>query len=345
MIPVAVWGAYNARMNRAVRLPIFILAAVLILLAADTAAWWILTSRLLTEVAAWQQGHTEEGYRVTAGPAARTGWPFRATLRLPDVGVATGTPGSATLAAWHSDEVRLVYAPWRPKQVVVALDGAQTLQFGTAPAFTVPIEAMDLVVPLDQSGQAAGLAASARRIRLPLRTGEAHVDGIAVVLGAADIRLSVSGLTLPSPGLPLGVTIGTLDLHARSTTPLPPQRDLAAAAAAWRDAGGQCAVDDFALSWGSLEVHGTGLFGLDGALQPIGNATVRTTGFGQAIDALVHAGIMPRNSATVATTLLGLMARPNAQGVPEAALPFTLANGLLSTGAIPLVKLPTLVLP
>ena len=332
-------------MSRSYRLPIIAGTIVVALLAADMAAWWLLTSRLMAEAAAWQQARADRGYRVTAGPPVRAGWPLRAVIRLPQVGIATGDPGSAALVAWRSDEARLVYTPWQPTQVTIVLDGPQILQLGLAPAVTVAVETLDLIVPLDPTGQAAGFSATARRLRLPLPAGQASVDAAALSVGPADLRLSLSALTLPSPDLPLGVTIGVLDLHARSTVPLPDQRDPAEAAAAWRDAGGQCVVDDLVLGWGPLDIHGSGTFGLDRALQPAGNATVRMTGFGQAIDALARSGLMPRNTATVVSTLLGLMSRPGPQGVAEAELPFTLANGLLSTGAIPLTKLPRLALP
>ncbi len=332
-------------MSRALRLSAVIAAAILVALVLDTTAWWLLTSRLITGAAAWQQARAAEGYRVSAGVPRRAGWPLRAIVALPDMVVAAGTPGSTDAVAWQTDAVQLVYVPWRPKEVTVGLDGAQNLQLGMSQPITVQVETLDLVVPLDPSGQASGFAATARQLQLPLPSGRLSLDTVSVVLGPADVRLSLSALTLPSPGLPLGVTIGSLDLHARSTVPLPAQRDPADAAAAWRDSGGHLVVDEFASVWGPLDVRGTGDFSLDRSLQPVGRGTLRITGYAQAIDALTRSGILPRNTARVAGTLLGLMSHPTDSGAPEAELPFGLAGGVLSAGAVPLLKLPRLALP
>ena len=99
------------------------------------------------------------------------------------------------------------------------------------------------------------------------------------------------------------------------------------------------------LGWGPLDVRGSGSFGLDRALQPTGRGSLRITGFKQAIDALIRAGIVTANNGRVASTLLSLVSRPGSDGVPEAELPFSLQDGLLVSGAIPLLKLPPLALP
>ena len=69
------------------------------------------------------------------------------------------------------------------------------------------------------------------------------------------------------------------------------------------------------------------------------------TGFAEVTDALARSGAISRNDARVATTLLGLMARPGAGNVAEADLPFTLKDRTLSVGAIPVLKLRTLAVP
>ncbi len=323
------------------------IAATIILLplALDTGAWWLLTTRLQTEAAAWQQARIDAGYAVTAGAPSRAGWPFHAELTLPDVGIATGTPNTANAVAWHTGEVRLVYAPWRPSEVTVVLGGVQTLQLGAAAPVMLQVQNLELVAPLDQSSQAGGFVATARHLQLPLPAGQFGADRVWLQLGPADIHVALSALTLPDPGSPLGVTVNSLDLQARSTIPLPDQRDPAAAAAAWRNAGGQLVIGAAALEWGPLTVHGTATFTLDRALQPAGNGTLHVTGYAQALDALAHSGLITRNNARVAGTLLGLMSHTATDGVAQADLPFTLQDGLLMTGAIPLAKIPSLSLP
>ena len=298
-----------------------------------------------SEVAAWQREQTAAGYTVTAGPPVRSGWPLRAMLIIPGVAVATGAPESAGRVAWQGGEARLVYVPWHPTQVNVVLDGAQTVQFGSAPPLAISVESLDVVVPLDQSGQADGIVATARHAAFPLPGGPLGIDALWIRLGASDVHLSLSAVAIPGRPLPLGPTIGSIDLHAHSTVPLPTLRDPAAAAAAWRDSGGQMVVGDIAVGWGPLDVRGSATLGLDSALQPTGNGSVRVTGFTEAIEALARAGTISRNDGRVASTLLGLMSHTGSDGVAQADLPFSLRNGLLSAGAIPLAKLPPLALP
>ena len=104
-------------------------------------------------------------------------------------------------------------------------------------------------------------------------------------------------------------------------------------------------VSAAALQWGPLDVRGTASFALDQSLQPVGNGTVHITGYAKAVDALARAGIITRNNAKVAATLLGLMSHQGSDGVPQADLPFTVHDGLVMAGAIPLLKLPALALP
>lgn len=332
-------------MSRLPRLGLVAAIAIAALLVIDTAGWWWVTSRMQSEAVAWRQARVADGYEVTAGPPARAGWPLRAELTIPAVEISTGTPGSPDKISWQAGQARLVYAPWHPTQVTVVLDGAQTVQFGSAPALALGVQSLDILVPLDEAGQAGGVVVVARELQCPLPNGMAGIDWLRVELSATDMHLAVSALTLPGKALPFGLTIGSIDLHARSTVPLSPLRDPEAAAAAWRDSGGQLVISDFAVGWGPLDVHGTAMLGLDRALQPTGNGTIRVTGYAQAIEALVRAGLITRNDARVAGTLLGLLSHTGTDGVPQADLPLSLSNGLLSAGAIPLMKLPPLALP
>ena len=332
-------------MSRPRRLAVIAALVILGLLVVDTAGWWLVTARMESEFAAWQRDQTAAGYAVTAGTPVRSGWPLRAILAIPAMGVAIGTPGSVDRIAWRGGEARLIYAPWRPTEVNVILDDTQSVQFGSTLPIAIGIQSLDVVVPLNQSGQADGIVATARHVGVPLPGGTLGIDALWIQLGASDVHLSLSAVTLPGRALPLGPTIGSIDLHASSTVKLPALREPAAAATAWRDAGGQLVIGDIAVGWGPLDVRGSATLGLDSALQPTGNGAVRVTGFTETIEALARAGVISRNDARVASTLLGLMSHAGSDGVAQADLPLNLRNGLLSAGAIPLMKLPPLALP
>ena len=153
-------------------------------------------------------------------------------------------------------------------------------------------------------------------------------------------RLAIPGTTLPFDG-----AIDSLSARLHVTMPILLLPDPAQTATAWMHAGGRLIVDQATLHWGSLDARGTGSGGLDATLQPFATGTLHLTGYAEAIDALARAGTITGNDARVATTLLGLLARPVADGPLAVDMPLTLQGGKLSMGMVPLLRLPTLVWP
>ncbi len=315
---------------------------ILLLLAADTAAWWWLTGRLLDETASWQAQRNAEGYNVTLGPATRGGWPFLAAATMPDVTAATYPAGSAS---WHADGVRLEYTPLDPHIVSVFLLGTQTVQAQGEPPVTLSAHRIDLRVPLDPAGEAAGLRLDARDVSLPMGASALVVQSLSARLDGVAADIVAAGVTLPGPALPFGGALDRFELQARSSIPLPPLRDPAQAAATWQQAGGRLEVSHAVLRWGPLDGTAFGTITLTPALQPAGTATLQLAGYADAADALVRAGAVNRNQARVVTAVLGLMARRNAAGVSEAEVPLTLADSVLRLGAMPLARVPPIAWP
>jgi hypothetical protein len=331
------------RGSRISLIAISVLAALF--LVASSVAWWLLTSRLMAQATAWQTARLAEGYTVTSGPARRAGWPLRAEIVLPALTIATGTPGQADALAWRTDQMRLVSVPWRPGAVAIMLDGNQTVQVGAAAPVGLVADMLDIVAALPGTADAGTLTVTGRHLRLPLANGEVRVATIWLRYRDSDAQLSLTGLALPSLVLPFGGVIAGLELHARSTTPVPAFRDPKAALAAWRNTGGRLKLDDLSLRWGKLDIGGHATLGLDLAMQPEGAGLVRLTGFAEAIEGLARSGAITRNDARVATTLLGLLSENGADGVPHADLPLTLHDRVLSTGTLPLLRLRPISLP
>ncbi|MEJ1975722.1 MAG: DUF2125 domain-containing protein [Acetobacteraceae bacterium] len=96
---------------------------------------------------------------------------------------------------------------------------------------------------------------------------------------------------------------------------------------------------------GPLDAEGSATLALDPASQPRGNATLRLTGFAETIDALTRAGVLARNDARVAGTVLGLMSSTPGGSTAEVSVPLTLDSGRLLMGAIPLARIPPIVWP
>ena len=318
---------------------------VFIALTADTALWWFTTSRLATQAQSWRQARIAEGYAVASGAPARGGWPLRAELTVPDLVLATGKPGASGTATWRAEAVRLVLSPWQPSLLTVLVQGEQSVQLGSAPAVKLDAAVLSLAVPLDDAGQQAGVTLTGRKLGWNTQAGTAGVDELWLRLLPLHAQLAITGVSLPGRAMPFGGTADTLSLQADATAPLPPGTDIAAAAAAWRDAGGRVVVSHMALRWGPLDVTGQVTLGLDAALQPDGAGTLHLAGYQQAIEALVRSGAITRNDARVAGTLLSLVSTSASDGAPEADVPIELHRGTVSVGAFPLLRIPALAFP
>ncbi len=318
---------------------------VTLLVAADTLAWWMLTGRIMEGAEQWRRDRLAEGYVVTSGPAARAGWPLRAEVVIPDVVLATDLPGQPDAGVWRMGAVGLAYAPWRPSEVTVELEGDQSIQAGQTQPFRVSANELSIVVPLTEAGQAQGVVVAGRGLKGDLDAGPVEIGSLWLRLQQSSAQVAVAQLSLPIKQLPFGGTIGSIELQAHTSAPLPPLRDVAAAATAWRDGGGQLDLSDVALRWGPLDIAGRATMKLDRDLQPDGAGQLRVVGYTEIVDALARSGAITKGDARVAGTLLALVSRPGENGVQEADLPVSLHGRILSVGALPLLKLPPLALP
>lgn len=310
------------------------LCAILILVLADTAIWWVVTGRMAGAALAWERARQAEGYTVMARPPARQGWPLRAGLLIPAVTLATDTPGQPDAAVWQAGDVRLVLSPADPGVMSVLLEGPETVQLGAAPPVPISAALLDVAIPLDGSG--ARLAAHS------LMLGGASVRTLTVQVAGLAVDVTAEGIVLGST--PLGL-VDQAHLTASTSAPLPPLRDPASAARAWRDAGGVLTISQVAATAGTLDVSGSATMQLDQALQPSGSGTMRIAGFKEASDTLAKAGVLTRSQAQVAVTLLTLLARPGPGGALVAELPLRLDGGVFSAANMPLARLPALAVP
>ncbi|MDE2574826.1 MAG: DUF2125 domain-containing protein [Rhodospirillales bacterium] len=321
-------------------LPVAIALGALVL--ADTLAWGLAERRIDRLYAQWQAAQTAQGWRVAASPPSRGGWPFAAGLDLRAVSLA-----DASGLGWQADRVRLRVSLLHPLTLGIAAGGAQALLLGPAGRLPFTAARLALSVPFfpDARTPQAALVAEGVRADLPggalvlgrLRAALAAPPALAVVASAANVTLP------PAPGgtWPLGARIATVSLDAGLTGAVPPGKDPAAQARAWRAAGGRLAVRRLALTWGRLDLTAQATLGLDAALQPEGSGEVVLADPAALLDALAagHA-ITPQAEAT-ARVVVGLLAPPPKPGVtPDLHLPLTLKDHLLTVGGVPVARLP-----
>ena len=333
------------------------------LVAAHALLWRWTGDRIEAGFEAWARIRRATGWQVQHGPPQRGGWPFAATLRLPDFRLAGGAATVPGGMDWQAESLVLRVVPPRLDRLVVEARGRQRLRLA---ATEIPFAAdrLEAVLPLeaDVLPREADLRTERLRLRagasggaLEVQRGEAHLETSSTAIEgepAVLLTLALEGITLPPPA---SGSAGPLPRRAESlsgelvlTGPVPAgRRDLVARAEAWREAGGTLELRRAALRWGPVGAEAQATLTLDEALQPMGAGTVRISGIGPAIEALEAGGALTPRGAATARAVLGLLARTPPEGGPSRIeLPLSLEDRALPLGGrLQLLPLPLLVWP
>ncbi len=340
------------------RIGLGLLSALLVAVAAHGAVWWWGTGEIEDRLAATLAAPAP-GWSASVGPPRRAGWPFAARVEAPSL-VVLSPGGPEQSLRWQAERLVVALEFARPRTLVLAVEGAQALQLGTAAPMPARAALMRAEVPLEPGVPArsatlavadlvadppAGRLAIAR-LDLAVETRPAALQGES----AAILTVAARRIALP-PGRPwlLGPAIETLAWDLALSGPVPPAgdpaaRDLAARAEAWRDGGGTLTLRRLELAWGEVTLTGSATLALDARLQPMGTGTARLAGHDAALRALATAGALSPRSAAAAGAVLSLLARPQPGGGPPAVeAPLGLQDRTLSLGRIPLLRLPELV--
>ncbi len=336
------------------RIAVAFLVVLAGLLAGATVYWFHVAGLVGKTLMTWSDARRAAGWQVAYGGPAVGGAPFTITVRLDDPSVTL--PNGL---GWRAERLTARVGLFDRHHVTLSAPGRQILSFGPlAAAVTAGAAQADLAfdesgrlrqvrvvaasVAVDGSGQpAAGLdtlALSASRLdpAAPL------TDQSAVLAFDA----GATGLTLPEvPGLALGRRIASLAVAGRVLGPLPSAAPSPDALARWSAGGGTVAIDHLALDWGPMALEADGTVALDPALQPLAAFSARVRGYGQMMDRLATAGVVPPATAQAAKLVLSLMARPDAQGRPAVPVPVTVQNGRLWLGPARLARVPPIPWP
>jgi hypothetical protein len=284
----------------------------------------------------WAAQRRAQGWQVSHGPPEGGGWPFAATLRLPETRLASGP------FEWQARAVTLAMTPWNYDRLELAAAGPQQLAFGGPP---MPLRTASLHAELLLDGTAPPRAGQIRAesLRLDTPTGPIDLPSASLTFqnsGPAqfDIQLRLHQLTLPM-ALPLGQRIEDVSLDVAIFGAVDSPGTPARRAAQWRDAGGRVDIKGMTLRWGSMAASASATLALDDALQPSGTGTIRVANATQTLETLVASGIVPARSAAMARTVLPLMMQPDpGGGSPVIELPVTLENRSLSAARLPLMR-------
>lgn len=306
----------------------------LLLLAADTAAWWVACGQVEAGLGQAIGAAGRDGWTVTAGETRWRGWPLAALVERAAVSVRGDAMVFPAGLAWSAERMAFRVSAWAPTRLDVAVSGQQTLAVGGSEA--VGVRAARFDVAIDLRGQAPARASLAG-VEATLPGGVLGAERLAVELlpGPAAVSMAVSAavVTLPGARIP---AIETVRFTAGLSPGVTARASARESAAAWRDAGGRVTVVDGSVRWAGLAATGSGSGGLDGALQPEGDLSVAATGAPALLDALAQAGVMAPAAAVAAKAVLSILAAP-ARGGPVP-LPVSLRGGLLTVAGIGLVR-------
>ena len=346
-------GGRRFRLNPA-RVAGIALLSILLLALAHTLLWNLMGARLQAGYDAWAAARRAQGWRIEHAAPVRGGWPLSATLRLPEFRLSGGgatVPGGID---WSARAVVLRVAMHRWGELRVSAGGPQRLRLGTA---EIPFAADRLTarMPLQANVVPKGGEFEALRLRIGTPAGGMEVGSAALSLdsrmsaieGEAAITLEgvVENVSLPV-ATPLGSAIQAVRIDAEVTGPLPGGRNPTNRAATWRDAGGTVELRRLELEYGPATAQVAATLALDEALQPMGAGTLKLAGAEAVLDALVGGGVVTARNATLARRVVGLLARPPAEGEPPVLeVPLTLEGRGLSVARIPVARLPAVVWP
>lgn len=263
---------------------------------------------------------------VITAPAGHGGWHWEADVVTTRLSLASLTAPTVDLAGGHR-VTGIVSAPDEGFTVNVG-QGAMRLSF----AQNVALENVEVTLSDTSVADATG--------QTPLfRFKEGALQVSTTTRHAA---VSVRAVTL-ARGVPvLSETIAGLDIALDLTGELPPG-PLLASLDAWRDGGGAVELRALTLDWPPARATGTGTLALDNARQPLGAATVKFQGFFEIVAALQEKGLVHAREASVAKTVLGILAKSSPNGAPEIELPLTLQDRKLHAGPIVLMEMPEVV--
>jgi hypothetical protein len=331
------------------RLLIFGAAGLILLGVAHTLLWRAMAQGLDQGWRTWVQLRRSQGWRVEHAEPVQGGWPLAATLSLPRLRMQGGghtLPGGVVFTA---ERVALrVELPWLDR-LTVELPGQQRLRLGDV-EYPFVADRLSAVVPLEPGTPPSEAEVTAERLRLGTPAGGVEVRRARLMLrgsasateaeAALAVELSAQDVDLPvAPPGGFGRRIATLTSELSLSGPLPPGREPARRAEAWRDGGGTLEVRSLGLRWGPVQAAAAATLALDEELQPMGAGTLRLTGADQALAGLTEAGLVGRRAAIAARGVLPLLSRPSAAtGEPEIEVPLTLEDRTLALARIPVLR-------
>ncbi len=346
---------------------IVLVAAILIGVAAYSVFWFHVKGEAEANIAAWVQERRAAGDTVDYAALDIGGYPFRieAAVTKPVFGRVDAS------RSWtiQGDMLHVIAAPWNLGHIVAYHEGPFEIHYRSKTAADGD-RAIDLTGQSKTAGASAvwkdgvwdhadaefsGLMMQARTAKAPLSAADLQLHVRKMHPGSpedpggidqparSEYALEATDLTFPGAvEQPLGPTIQKLNtiIEVHGDKPLGktiPEIE------AWRDAGGTFEVKSVDLKWGPLDMQLDGSVALDDSNRPVGALTAKITNYDKLIDAVTGSADTGEGPG-LKKFLDGLV---KASGQPQNALtlPFSLQEGTLYLGPIPVMSIPPIIGP
>lgn len=330
--------------------------AILVLLAvAYSVFWFVLAGRSEDWIAAWAAAEPDKDWHGTFQKTSVSGFPFAMHVRIEDPEIVWHGDGQE--ATWDGAWLVAHFRPWEPDRVQLDLPEEQNVYVNAGDH-----QRLILIQSAEAVGQVEIAGSRAQRVTLemldvvttveqnqaPVTAGRLLVEAEQVDGGAAhDLFVQVDDLGFVAhmpPPFNGEVPFAAVSLRLNGDLPSGgPVRDRLAL---WRDQGGVLDIVSLKLDWPPLDIEADGAVALDQGFRPVGAFTADIVGYNDVINALVDLGSVSRNQASLASTVLDVMAERDPEtGERRLSVPITVQNGTLFVGPVPLMPLPPILPP
>ncbi len=316
---------------------------VFVLIVLYTAYWLHAKSRIESEVGLWIAQQESAGYVIEQERLRVTGFPYRFQVELTAPQVRAPDSDGAWFARMDMLKAHALFYDFT--HWIVEFDGPLWLEYGTAPATTLELDAELALISRvsNRLGETIRIGAEFDELRITGHAGDAPdvqsirkliLSGVVAEEDTLRIRLEATGISAsPSAFTPdvqraFGDTaaLARVDLSVTYWASLARDAD----AAAWSRAGGRLHIAESALEWGPAHLSGVGEFMLDQTAQLDGRLSLHITDPDALADALVQAKLVPAENEQ-ALRLAAMMAPRGPDGV---ALPFRVRDGGVYLGPV-----------
>ena len=338
---------------------LILLGVLALAIIGYTVFWFSLSGRLEQGVEQWAKAAQSQGMQVEYKTISVSGYPFRLIANIK--GLDWHFPTAGGDLNWQAGELRLVTEPWAKGHVILLFDAHQTLTYagadGSTQDYTIssdkgraslvnqqPGEARFAfaVNKLDVQASGNGQRLAAGEIQFYLRdlppkpTGkDADSDTDPSLPATAQVDFMAKDITLPvGRGGGLGDSIALLQGEAVVNGEIPGLRP--DQLKDWVSSGGTMDITGFKANWGNLNLEAAGTLTLDDSNRPLGAFEARFKGIQGVLDALDLLGETDTSRNLARSALEAAESGRKGEWIK---VPFTLQNGFLYMGSIPLTAL------